>query len=305
MELTQIKYFLELAKREHISATADFLEISQPALSKSIMSLEKEIGVKLFDRKGKRIQLNQHGRYFLNYAQKALEDLNKGIVSAQHMRYEMMGEIKIVSTVNFTHIFHYLNAYLELNPTIKFNLSKYDLNGSDNQIKNSDFIICTNTDYSISYLKSNFWTEKHLANECLGILVSVNSPWCPSGENRSVSIKDLTNIPFIIETQKGGFHIDTTVKLCREAGFYPRICCETDDFLMRLQLIREGRGVSISTGRHLELVKSAYPDLLFFPILQDDCQLEIFLLHQKENQMSEIVLDFWEFIRDYDEIPQL
>lgn len=84
MELIQIKYFLELAKREHVSATADFLEISQPALSKSIMSLEKEIGVKLFDRKGKRIYLNQHGRYFLNYAQRALEDLNKGIVSAQH-----------------------------------------------------------------------------------------------------------------------------------------------------------------------------------------------------------------------------
>ena len=59
MDIRNIEYFLHLAKYEHVSATADLLHISQPSLSKHITSLEREIGVKLFDRIGNRIVLNK------------------------------------------------------------------------------------------------------------------------------------------------------------------------------------------------------------------------------------------------------
>lgn len=61
MDIRNIEYFLHLAKYEHVSATADLLHISQPSLSKHITSLEREIGVKLFDRIGNRIVLNKTG----------------------------------------------------------------------------------------------------------------------------------------------------------------------------------------------------------------------------------------------------
>lgn len=61
MELKQIEYFLQLARFEHMSQTADFLGIYQSTLSKSLNSLERELGIKLFDRVGNRIRLNENG----------------------------------------------------------------------------------------------------------------------------------------------------------------------------------------------------------------------------------------------------
>ena len=64
MDIRNIEYFLHLAKYEHVSATADLLHISQPSLSKHITSLEREIGVKLFDRSRRHVSLNRAGEEY-------------------------------------------------------------------------------------------------------------------------------------------------------------------------------------------------------------------------------------------------
>lgn len=69
MELKQIEYFLQLAKMQHMSRTAEFLNISQPTLSKSLNALERDLGVSLFDRVGNRLQLNDSGKQFYSKAQ--------------------------------------------------------------------------------------------------------------------------------------------------------------------------------------------------------------------------------------------
>ena len=54
MELLQLKYFLLLCESQHVSKTAEKLNISQPSLSSTIKKLEKELGVPLFVRKGRK-----------------------------------------------------------------------------------------------------------------------------------------------------------------------------------------------------------------------------------------------------------
>ena len=60
--LLQLDYFRRLAATEHITQTAKDLFISQTALSSMIISLEKELGVQLFDRSKRSIRLNQAGK---------------------------------------------------------------------------------------------------------------------------------------------------------------------------------------------------------------------------------------------------
>ena len=72
MELNQLKCFLEVARLEHITQAAEQLHITQPALSKVIARLEDDLGVKLFDREGKNIRLNEYGRVALRYAQRIM-----------------------------------------------------------------------------------------------------------------------------------------------------------------------------------------------------------------------------------------
>lgn len=82
MDLLHLKYFQTVARMEHITKASHKLNIAQPALSKTISSLEKELGVQLFDRKGRYIVLNEYGRLFLKRVDSILdlvESSKKGV----------------------------------------------------------------------------------------------------------------------------------------------------------------------------------------------------------------------------------
>ena len=74
MTLNQIKYFRAVARSENFRAAAEELYISQPSLSRSIDSLEEELGVVLFERAGRGVVLTRSGRLFLEYAERILEE---------------------------------------------------------------------------------------------------------------------------------------------------------------------------------------------------------------------------------------
>ena len=78
MEITKLKYFKVVANMNNITEAAKRLNISQPALSKAIASIEDELGVALFDRKGRHIYLNRYGELMLNYIDSAFRELNEG-----------------------------------------------------------------------------------------------------------------------------------------------------------------------------------------------------------------------------------
>lgn len=75
MELTQLKYFLEVARTEHVTQSAKNLFIVQPALTQSIHKLEDELGVLLFKNQGRNIKLTENGRFFYEKLRPVYEEL--------------------------------------------------------------------------------------------------------------------------------------------------------------------------------------------------------------------------------------
>ena len=78
MTLLQLQYFQTLARVLHYTQAAAELHIAQPSLSYSIKELEKELGVKLFDKDSRHIRLSVYGEQFLPYAQQALGLVDQG-----------------------------------------------------------------------------------------------------------------------------------------------------------------------------------------------------------------------------------
>ena len=62
MELFQLKYFLAVAKYEHVTKAAESLHIAQPAVSQAIRHLEEEFDTPLFNRENRHITLNATGK---------------------------------------------------------------------------------------------------------------------------------------------------------------------------------------------------------------------------------------------------
>ena len=73
MEIRVLKYFLTIAREENITRAAEQLHITQPTLSRQMMQLEEELGVRLFQRNRVSVTLTEEGRLLRRRAQEILE----------------------------------------------------------------------------------------------------------------------------------------------------------------------------------------------------------------------------------------
>lgn len=115
MELRQLKYFVTIAKEKQFVKAANFLNLSQSALSQQINLLEKEIGVELFDKQKRKVnrivELTKEGKVFLKDAQNiidlsesALEKIKKIKNQKKILRlgiYRMIHNQRVIDTLNF------------------------------------------------------------------------------------------------------------------------------------------------------------------------------------------------------------
>ena len=77
MEIRVLKYFLTIAREENITRAAEQLHITQPTLSRQMMQLEEELGVRLFRRNRVSVTLTEEGRLLRRRAQEILELADK------------------------------------------------------------------------------------------------------------------------------------------------------------------------------------------------------------------------------------
>ena len=94
MNLRQLEFFVILAQTEHMTQAAKETNTSQPNISHAMTMLEQEIGVRLFEKKGRNIQLTRHGRIFYEYVAPALVEIEKGQRKLQEMVDPDSGEIQ-------------------------------------------------------------------------------------------------------------------------------------------------------------------------------------------------------------------
>lgn len=78
MDTVELRTFLSLCETENMRDTAADERVNQSSVSRALKRLETELGVALFRRHGRRLELNRHGRLFREHAARALTDLDRG-----------------------------------------------------------------------------------------------------------------------------------------------------------------------------------------------------------------------------------
>ena len=86
MELLQLKYFKDAAEMENFSKAAIKNMVPQPSISNAVKRLEEELDVKLFDRVGKKIFLNEEGRYLLEKATDILNSVDESTLHFENLQ---------------------------------------------------------------------------------------------------------------------------------------------------------------------------------------------------------------------------
>ena len=124
MELLQLRYFVAAAREENVTRAAQKLHIAQPALSQSIARLEEEMGVRLFDRVGKRIRLNAAGRELLRTVEPMLASLAAMPEKLQAIADEEAETISLNVLVASHLITTLIISYRKTHPKTNFKMSR-------------------------------------------------------------------------------------------------------------------------------------------------------------------------------------
>ena len=130
MNARQLEYAIRLARVRNFSQVAEELKISQPALSKQILNLESELGVKLFDRNTNPLKLTPAGEHFVQEAQELLYREDQLLRSMERFRSGEAGELVIgVTPFRSSYLMPGIVAKLRRKfPGIRVRLAEY---GSD------------------------------------------------------------------------------------------------------------------------------------------------------------------------------
>ena len=100
MELRHLRYFVAIGEEQHYGRASRRLRVAQPALSRQIQDLEKELGFNLFERLPRGVKLNAAGKLFLEDARRVLQELSEAAVRAGRVASGRSGTLRVGFTEN-------------------------------------------------------------------------------------------------------------------------------------------------------------------------------------------------------------
>jgi len=194
-ELHQIKQFITICNSGSLSKAATILNITQPALTRSVRLLEQELGVELFDRKKNRMDLNKNGQFFLDYAQRLYDmaELSKHKIKEFDMQNKTIHIgicAPIIDNTDLKSLFHsqYPELFIEIHDDSQENLVKGLEEGTYS-------IIISNKIYS-----DKQFVCKPIFTEELRLIVSDTSPFASKDK---VSLSEIKNMDIMLLPKDG------------------------------------------------------------------------------------------------------
>lgn len=240
MELRQIRYFIEVANREHVSDAAEALHVAQSAISRQISNLEGELGVSLFEREGRNVKLTQIGRIFLTHAKTAMKAIDYATKQIEEHLDPERGSIKIgFPTSLASHMLPtIISEFKKKHPNISFQLRQGSYRFLVEAVKNREIDLAflgpvptNDPDIEGSILFS----------ENMAALLPSNHPLA---NRENIHLNELRNDEFVLFPQ-GYILRKIAVDGCRQAGFSPKISTEGADLDAIKGLVSAGIGVTL------------------------------------------------------------
>jgi len=291
--LQQLQYFRELAVTGHLTRTAEKLYISQTTLSNTIINLEKKLGVKLFDRVGRSLQLSEAGANYLEYVSQALGALENGRTYLED--YREQGERKVSLTTSNSLVWAGLVRGFQ-NHFRDYSIQQ--LNSTPDQFRRMlldmevDFAITGTDDLSIAGLEYQVFREEQLY-----LCVPENHPLV--GRD-SVSLEDIRNESFINLPQSLPFR-KYCDNLFRKAGIRYHAALECD-YMLRGQLIEAGFGVGLTTQSG-QLTGFLGNHNRFIPLSDSIPRRPIAIIWNPRRYMGQAALDFRDYVLNMNYLP--
>jgi DNA-binding transcriptional LysR family regulator len=286
MDFRQVQYFLSIVETGSFTAAAEYHFISQSSLSKRIIALEEELGMKLFDRSSRNVTLTNAGEAFLKHAQSISQKYQTMIFDLDS--YKLEGEevsIATIPVITEYGITNFIADFREKNPNIEINLEELD-----------GMNICPALEehrYDLAFTRENFLDHQKFEStlftkDTFLVVVSKDNPLATKSE---VSLQDLNNQNFIVFDKVTGLQ-RVIVDECSKVGYEPTIFYSSHRKISVLGLVAANIGIALTPTMIYKFHKT--PEVKPIKLTETiDCNIVlIYLKNKKLNLTARALVDY-------------
>ena len=284
MELLQLRYFCVVAKHQNMTKAAAELMISQPALSKTIASLEKELGTPLFVRRNRSIFLNRAGEILYQKIDQSINLIDDTVSEIRELSNEPFGNVRLLVLSASSYMPGFYIAFHQRYPFIKLQLSNY-IRYEHMFMYDCDF--CITADAGFTPLAGNCVVP--ILTDRFVLAVQKQHPLAGRG---SIHLKEAAPYPFVASNRREDLEF-----YCLKAGFRPNIIAECDNGTTYEAFLRGGVGISVVP--EITLGSVLPEDIVCIPLTYPVIERTISLTYDSRRRMSNAGQLFLQFCMEY------
>jgi DNA-binding transcriptional LysR family regulator len=246
MELRHLRYFVAVGEEQHFGRAAERLRIAQPALSRQIRDLERDLGFALFDRLPRGVRLNAAGKLFLTDARRILRDAEEAKIRAERIAHGKAGTLRIgIATAVSWHglVAGCFRRFQQEQPDAELELHHML------SVHQLDAILSGKLDAGFAAIPAPLHKDLahwEIAQDRLVLAVPKGHPLT---KRKKVRLRDLRNMPFVWWPRwVNPVFTDEMMQACARGGLTaPRIVQEAPDRETNLGLVQCRVGLSWMT----------------------------------------------------------
>lgn len=300
MNFLNLEYFLAVAKELNITKAANELNVSQQALSKHILNLEREMNLILFER-NKQLELTEAGSCFVTYAKQTLALKSQMLTQMSDIIERKDSNIRIGITQARSSVYlpHLLSRFCRTFPEAKVHLTEdaSDVLFDNLQDDKLDLVIGIEPHDRVNFISTPLCIEDYaimVIPEVLHRCLSPEEIQELQTRPKEVTIETFRKCPFVC--------FDRTLRIgrifqdsCKEIGFKPDIIIESKSMNTLIYLCALGLGVTVCPRVYLEIAKrqsNIFRAIQVFPVTNMPMTTKIVLTIQRDRYTSHLVREF-------------
>ncbi|MGF9965333.1 acetoin biosynthesis transcriptional regulator AlsR, partial [Bacillus rhizoplanae] len=281
MELRHLQYFIVVAEELHFGRAAARLQMTQPPLSQQIQQLEQEMGVTLFSRTKRRVELTEAGELFLKEVKKAFTQIEKAVEVAQRAQRGEIGSLSIgfVGSAMYDILPPIVREYRNKFPNVSVVLHELSTPEQVEALHDNRIDVGMLRPPITSQLLQ-LETVQHLP--CTLCLPKAH----PLASKQAIYIEDLQKESFVfISRNVWPTLYDNILSLCRDAGFSPQIVQEATEYQTVVGLVAAGIGITVIPVSANKLYQS---EVVYKEICDSNFVAELAVAYRKANINPEL-----------------
>jgi DNA-binding transcriptional LysR family regulator len=290
MELRHLRCFIAVAEEMNVTRAARRLYMAQPPLTRLIHDLEEELGVQLFERSKRRINLTPAGRTLQEHAYLIVAQCDEAIQQTQRIGQGQEGRLTIgFSSIAIQSVLpEIVRLYKTRFPAVELQLREQTFRIQAQELHSHQLDVA----FAAATLQEEGIEQERVMQR--GLIVALPATH-PQALQTEVELSALAHENWIWFSRRTNPHdYDQNLQMCKQAGFSPKITQETDQLPALLSLVASELGIALLTGyaQNLQLAGVVYR-----PLAEPTWKANLHMLW-REHEMSPPILAFLEAARE-------